>query len=286
LLAELKAAYPARWEAIAAANNGRPPMTLRVNSARTTRDAYLALLAHADIGANPTALALTGVVLHEPMPVERLPGFADGLVSVQDEAAQLAAPLLDVRPGQRVLDLCAAPGGKTAHLLESTPAAEVVAVDVDEARLARLRANLQRLGLRASVVCADATEPSAWWDGKPIDRILLDAPCSASGVVRRHPDIKLRRQPQDLAALTATQARMLERVWPLLKPGGKLLYVTCSVLPVENEQTVEHFLATQADAEAIPLALAAGVARGPGRQLLPDGDRTDGFYYAGFTKRG
>jgi 16S rRNA (cytosine967-C5)-methyltransferase len=286
LLAALQAAYPERWESIAAANNERPPMTLRVNGARVSRDDYLARLAGRGVGALPTTLAPSGIVLQAPLPVDQLPGFAEGLVSVQDEAAQLAAPLLDVQAGQRVLDLCAAPGGKTAHLLESVPdAGEVVAVDVDAERLTRLHQNLQRLGLKARVVCGDATEPCAWWDQQGFDRILLDAPCSATGVIRRHPDIKLRRQPEDLAMLAATQGHMLARVWPLLNRGGKLLYVTCSVLPVENEQPIERFLSAHTDAEALPLALSAGVARGPGRQLLPDGDRTDGFYYACIAKR-
>jgi len=286
LLSALRAAYPERWEAIAIANNERPPMTLRVNRARVARDVFLARLEAQGIRARATPLAATGIELAVPMPVEEVPGFAEGLVSVQDEGAQLAAPLLDVQPGQRVLDLCAAPGGKTAHLLESAHAStEVTAVDVESGSLERLQENLQRLGLRARVICADATEPSGWWDQQAFDRILLDAPCSATGVIRRHPDIKLRRQPEDFAALTATQSMMLERVWPLLSRGGKLLYVTCSVLPKENEQPVEHFLSAHADATALPLGLSAGIASGPGRQLLPDRDATDGFYYACMAKR-
>jgi len=284
LLAALQAAFPARWEAIAMANNEHPPLVLRVNLAQRTREEYLRLLAEAGIRAQATAISPSGVLLETPLPVERLPGFTEGLVSVQDEAAQLAAPLLDVRSGHRVLDLCAAPGGKTAHLLESTRPGELVAVDVSPERLERVQQNLERLGLKAHVLCGDATEPAAWWDGQPFDRILLDAPCSATGVIRRHPDIKVRRQPDDLVALAATQAAMLNGVWPLLKPG-KLLYVTCSVLPVENERPIEQFLATHPDAEALPLALEAGLVRGPGRQLLPDGDRTDGFYYACIAKR-
>ena len=176
--------------------------------------------------------------------------------------------------------------GKTAHVLECQSApGELVAVDVSSARLARLHQNLQRLGLKATVICGDATEPAGWWDGRPFQRILLDAPCSATGVIRRHPDIKLRRQPEDLSALTHTQTLMLERVWPLLDRGGKLLYVTCSVLPVENEQRIERFLASHPDAGVLPLALAAGVERGAARQLLPDTDRTDGFFYACVAKR-
>jgi len=286
LLVMLQEAFPDRWEDIASANNQRPPMTLRVNLARIARDDYRDRLVQLGMGATLTSHSPSGLILETPLAVEHLPGFREGLVSVQDEAAQLAAPLLDVQPRQRVLDLCAAPGGKTAHLLESTPApAELVAVDASAERLDRLRQNLQRLGVLARVVCGDAARPDDWWDGQPFDRILLDAPCSATGVIRRHPDIKVRRRPEDLSVLAETQALLLERVWPLLNRGGKLLYVTCSVLPAENEQPVARFLVTHRDAEVLPLALTAGIARGPGRQLLPDQDGTDGFYYACIGKR-
>ncbi len=286
LLEELKRAYPQTWERIAEANNARPPMSLRVNLARIARAAYLRELATAGIAAQPSALCDSAVVLEQPRPVGELPGFAQGLVSVQDAAAQFAAGLLDAQPGERVLDACAAPGGKTTHLLERTPQlAELVAVDREAARVERLRENLDRLGLRARLVVADAGRPDAWWDGRPFDRILLDAPCSATGVIRRHPDIKLRRKPNEIEQLAATQAQLLAGLWPLLKGGGKLLYVTCSVLPRENEAQIDAFLAEHADAGVCVLRLPAGHERGIGWQILPGEQDLDGFYYVCLAKR-
>ncbi|OGI37426.1 MAG: 16S rRNA (cytosine(967)-C(5))-methyltransferase [Candidatus Muproteobacteria bacterium RBG_16_64_10] len=291
LLEQLRAAWPDDWEAIVAANNQRPPLWLRVNRQRTTRENVLARLAERQLQAQAVDTPDSALLIETPQPVEALPGFSDGLMSVQDAAAQFAAPLLDAQPGERVLDACAAPGGKSAHLLEHTPGLDLLALDVAPERVARIRDTLGRLGLTAGVRCADATRPDDWWDGRAFDRILLDAPCSASGVIRRHPDVKLRRQVADLARLQATQRTLLESVWPLLKPGGKLLYVTCSVLPDENERPISHFLEHHPDAREWPLRLPAGRARRHGLQLLPI-DRlssavpapVDGFYYAGLVK--
>ncbi len=285
LLEKIRAAYPEDWQRIAAANNERPPLTLRVNTRRRTRAAYLETLRAANLAARADFVLDTDVTLATPVPVGALPGFAQGEVSVQDTGAQWAAVLLDAQPGERVLDACAAPGGKTGHILERTPGlAELVAVDHEPARVALIADNLKRLGLSARLVTADAAEPGAWWDGRPFDRILLDVPCSATGVIRRHPDIKWRRQPSDLPKLAATQAWLLAALWPLLKPGGKLLYVTCSILPEENETPMRALLARAADAADAPLPAAAGETRTVGRQILPGTQGMDGFYYACLRK--
>lgn len=272
----LQHAYPADWPAILAAGNQPPPMSLRVNCRRTTVDAYLAALA----GAGCPGLALGGpaIRLAQPVPVERLPGFADGLVSVQDAGAQHAALLLDLRTGQRVLDACAAPGGKTTHALEVADL-DLLALDVDPARCRRVEDNLRRLQQAAAVRCGDAARPDRWWDGQPFDRILADVPCTASGVVRRHPDAKWLRRPEDIASFAATQARILDALWPTLAAGGRLLYATCSVFPAENGEQVAAFLARRPDARQLPTGPAAG-----GWQLLPD-ENHDGFYYALLEKR-
>jgi 16S rRNA (cytosine967-C5)-methyltransferase len=285
-LAALRAGRGEDWRAIAAANNARPPMTLRVNRRCGDRDQYLATLSAAGIAARCAPHTAAGVVLEQPLDVTRLPGFSEGWVSVQDGAAQLAAQLLDPRPGERILDACAAPGGKTAHLLELQPAVtELVAVDSAASRMARVRENLSRLGLSANLIVEDAGAVQHWWDGVPFDRILLDAPCSGSGVIRRHPDIKYLRRPEDIAALAAEQRRLLAALWPLVKHGGMLLYVTCSVLPEEDELQVENFLASQQDACEEPLAGDWGRALRHGRLVLPGTDGMDGFYYASFTRR-
>jgi 16S rRNA (cytosine967-C5)-methyltransferase len=203
-----------------------------------------------------------------------------GLVSVQDTAAQLAAPLLDVRSDHRVLDACAAPGGKAAHLLEISPAARLVALDKDPGRLVNVSSTLERLGLEARVMTGDAADPSTFWDGRPFDRILLDAPCSGTGVIRRHPDIKVLRRPSDIAGMAHEQARLLEALWPLLAPGGKLLYATCSVLPEENEHRIDAFLGGHRDARLVPIQAPWGRDTGAGRQILPGEDGMDGFFYA------
>ena len=212
--------------------------------------------------------------------VERLPGFAAGLVSIQDGSAQLAGLALNVQPGMRVLDACAAPGGKSAALLEQCPDLHLLALDSDAARLERMRSGMRRLDLSVELRCADAALPADWWDGQPFERILLDAPCSASGVVRRQPDSKWHRRADDLPALAAQQARLLQSLWPLLAPGGRLLYATCSLFKIENEQQINRFLAEHADARAIDLPACYGRRSGSGRQCLPGDDQRDGFFYA------
>ncbi len=277
--------WPAEHTAIMAANLERPPMTLRVDASRLTREEYRRHLAEAGIGARPAPRTTHGLILAEPVDVPALPGFDRGWVSVQDAAAQQAAALLDPQPGERILDACAAPGGKTLHLLERQPAlGELVALDVDASRLARVRENLERAGREATCLTGDAARPDDWWDGRPFDRILLDAPCSASGVIRRHPDIRLLRRAEDIPALAAGQARMLEALWPLLRSGGILLYATCSVFREENDRRITRFLATCEDAREAPIAAGWGRALDAGRQILPGEDEMDGFYYARLAK--
>jgi 16S rRNA (cytosine967-C5)-methyltransferase len=284
LLEEIKRHWPENWAAILVANNERPPMVLRVNRLHQSRDQYLARLAQAGIAASAHALSETAVVLASPLAVTGLPGFAAGDVSVQDAAAQLAAPLLDARAGERVLDACAAPGGKTGQLLEQAALAELVALDRKPARVKLIEENLTRLKLGAKTVTGDAANPAGWWDGQAFDRILADVPCSATGVIRRHPDIKVRRRPGDLPRLIAAQERILEGLWPLLKPGGKLLYATCSILPVENENRMTAFLRRHPDAAEDVLTTEAGRERAVGRQILPGEAGMDGFYYARLRK--
>jgi 16S rRNA (cytosine967-C5)-methyltransferase len=281
----LKAFWPEQWEAICAANNAHPPMILRVNRRHHTRDAYLGLLTEAGIAATPCVYSRDGIILDAAADVRSLPGFAEGWISVQDEAAQLAADLLDLAPGQRVLDACCAPGGKTCHILEAEPKlAGVVAVDLEAKRLVRVRENLARLGLSAELIAADGRDTATWWDGKPFQRILLDAPCSATGVIRRHPDIKLTRQPDDIAALAVLQGELLDAMWITLEVGGILLYATCSTLPTENTEVIEAFLARTPGARELDLATAAGIKQPHGRQLLAQEGGHDGFYYAKLIK--
>ena len=282
----LKAHWPQHWQAICAANNAHPPLILRVNRRHGSRDAYLEELRSAGLAAEPCTFSRDGVRLLQPCDVTTLPGFKEGRVSVQDEAAQLAADLLELAPGQRVLDACAAPGGKTCHLLEVEPGlGEVVAVDLEAKRLARVRENLDRLHLEATLIAADGRATGAWWDGQPFQRILLDAPCSATGVIRRHPDIKLTRKPEDIPALAQLQGELLDALWPTLVPGGILLYATCSVLPTENSETIAAFLARAPDAQEVAIAGEFGLQPAHGRQLLPQLDGHDGFYYAKLFKR-
>ena len=279
LLDTLQHDWPRHWRAIAQANTARPPMTLRVNLRYTSRAAYLTRLGEEGIAAHAVADNATAIVLDQPVGVQALPDFARGAVSVQDGAAQWSAPLLDLAPGQRVLDACAAPGGKTGHILEAADV-ELLALDVDPARVARIEQNLARLNLRAQVQCADATAPATWWDGRAFDRVLLDAPCSATGVIRRHPDIKLHRRPRDIDALVETQARLLAALWPLLAVGGKLLYVACSVLARETHLQIERFVGLHADARTLALDIAHGERMPFGTQILPGAGEMDGFYYA------
>lgn len=286
LIAAVREAWPEHWESILHANNRRPPMSLRVNARRSQRDAYLDTLARAGIEARAIPHTLHGVILGEPRSVSALPGFEEGLVSVQDGAAQLAAGLLALAPGQRVLDACAAPGGKATHLLEHEPhLAQLVCVERDPERIILIEDNLGRLGLAARIVCADAADPGTWWDTEPFHRILLDVPCTATGVIRRHPDIKIHRRASDIPQLAAEQTRLLAALWPLLAPGGLLLYATCSVLPQENHMQVERFLETRPDAVAAELSAAWGHPCARGRQILPGEDEMDGFYYALLRKR-
>jgi 16S rRNA (cytosine967-C5)-methyltransferase len=285
--------WPERWESIAAAGNGEPPMWLRINAHRGTRDDYRARLADAGLDGEPCEFAPEALRLAEPMDVHALPGFADGDVSVQDAAAQLAPRFLGAGPGMRVLDACAAPGGKACHIAELEPGlAELIALDIDAARATRIESNLARLGLPARVVVADAADPGTWWDGRPFERILLDVPCSGSGVIRRHPDIKLLRRPADVARFAAQQSALLAACWNLLAPGGRLVYASCSVFSAENAAVVGAFLAaaqravdvTESARLSLPGALPWQVA-GPGCALASGAADADGFYYACLEKR-
>jgi 16S rRNA (cytosine967-C5)-methyltransferase len=271
----LKQGYPEHWEKILAAGNTHPPMCLRVNRRRSSVLDYRARLAAQGIAARH--VSDEALLLERPVPLERLPGFAEGQVSVQDAGAQRAARCLDLAPGQRVLDACAAPGGKSGHILEKTEV-ELTALEVDAARCARLGRNLVRLGLAASIANADCTRLADWWDGVPFDRILADAPCSASGIVRRHPDIKWLRRADDVAAFAARQAAILDALWQVLRPDGKLLYATCSVFPQENDAVIDAFMARA------PRAARLLLPDGAAAQGLPDAER-DGFYYALIQKQ-
>jgi 16S rRNA (cytosine967-C5)-methyltransferase len=270
------AEYPDNYREILEAGNVRPPLTLRVNCRRITRDDYLKLLQQQDIAAHATGRQ--GIVIEKPRPVSLLPGFAEGLVSVQDAGAQLAAELLDVGAGMRVLDACAAPGGKAAHLLELADI-DLTAADIDAQRLQRVTENLTRLSLQARLLQADAGNPAAWQGAGQFDRILADVPCTASGVVRRHPDIKWLRKPADIAAMAQRQSLILDTLWQLLGRGGKLLYATCSVFGEENGRQVEQFITHHPDARQITLSLPAEGLRHSHGQLFPDAAH-DGFYYA------
>jgi 16S rRNA (cytosine967-C5)-methyltransferase len=281
LMEEVQRDWPEHWEQILMQSNERPPMDIRVNLGRCTRAQYIQELAAAGIDCRASPLTESGVRLSTPVNVQELPGFESGLVTVQDSAAQLAASLLNPQAGQRVLDACAAPGGKATHILEYCPGvSELVAVDQGADRVALLAASLRRLQLSARVVDADARTPAQWWDGRAFDRILLDAPCSATGVIRRHPDIKVLRQAGQLPKLEQLQAALLEALWPLLAAGGRLLYVTCSLLHRENDRQIEKFSGKHKDVRVLPIAAAWGTATNCGRQTLPSLDDTDGFYYA------
>jgi len=267
-------------------NNQLPPMVLRVNQQFCSRDDYMQLLALNNILAKELDVSEQAILLEEPIVVSKLPKFEEGWVSVQDTAAQLAAKLLDAQEGERVLDVCAAPGGKTAHILELQPKlASLLAVDIESSRLQRVDDNLLRLGLKAELLQADAADTDAWWDGRQFDRILLDAPCSALGVIRRHPDIKLLRREEDIAQLQVLQQAILQANWALLKPGGTLLYATCSVLKQENEDQIESFLANNSDATEKLIEAEWGLQRPFGRQILTGEQFMDGFYYACLQKR-
>ncbi len=280
--------HPGQWQAILQANNSHAPLILRVNERKTTQAQYIRALAAIDIGATP--VGRYGVILAQARAVTALPGFADGHFSVQDAAAQLAAPLLldgllpQGRP--RILDACAAPGGKTAHLLELADC-EVTALDIDARRCERIGQTLARLGLHADIVVADAGQPDAWWDGQLYDGILLDAPCTASGIVRRHPDVRWLRRPTDIAQLAAIQAQLLRALWPLVKPGGRLLYCTCSVFRAEGDKQIQTFVAHHTDALLMPSPGHLLPQSGVEATVFPDNlmREHDGFFYALLEKR-
>ncbi len=281
LLERLQHDWPQEWETIVTQNNLPPPMSLRIDTQQIDRQHYLGQLKQQGISANVNTHVSSAITLDTPMDVLELPGFSQGLVSVQDAAAQLAAFLLDPQPGERVLDACAAPGGKTLHLLQQQPSlAQLLALDSDAQRLTRVQQNLDRAGNSAQLQQGDARTPADWWDGQPFDRILLDAPCSATGVIRRHPDIKLLRRADDLIQLAQTQGQILGALWPLLKTGGMLLYATCSVLKIENDLQIQTFLQQHAEACCQPIQASWGHAQTCGRQILPDENGMDGFYFA------
>lgn len=275
----LSKAWPEQWQSILNANNERAPLCLRINRRQLSREDYLVLLAEAGIDAHAGRYSADAVYLEESCDVTSLPGFADGYFSVQDEAAQLAAQILNPQDNERVLDACAAPGGKTCHLLECADI-RLLAADADDTRLQRVNENLQRLGLVADVVCADVSVPGDWWGEEKFDAILLDVPCSATGVIRRHPDIRMLRRREDIDALAGVQQQILEQAWSMLKPGGRLLYATCSVLPQENTLQIERFVDMHPEASEVSLDTEWGVACNAGRQLYPQNNSHDGFYYA------
>lgn len=276
--------WPQQAQAVAVASLTPAPMTLRNNGLRQTPALYRQRLLEAGIDAQSGALSEHSLYLQSALPVERLPGFFDGCCSVQDEAAQLPATLLRCPPTGRILDACAAPGGKTGQLCERFAQAHIDALELDQQRLTKVSANLQRLGLEAHLLCGDATRPASWWDGQLYDAILLDAPCSATGIVRRQPDAKWHKQPTDIAQLARLQQQLLQALWPLLKPGGCLVYATCSISQQENSQQVAAFLATHDDASDSTPTLAATHGTGPGCQLLPQVGGWDGFFFARLDK--
>jgi 16S rRNA (cytosine967-C5)-methyltransferase len=275
--------WPAQQDAVLADSNREPPLMLRANRRRTTPDGLIEQLRAAGYQADPHPWLADGIVLPHSSDVTRMPGFVQGLFAVQDGAAQVAADMADVHAGQRILDACAAPGGKACHLLERADVA-LTALEFDDTRATRIRQNLERLGLHADVRVGDAGDPTGWWDGQAFDRILIDAPCSATGVLRRRPDVRLHRRASDIEALVAQQRRILAALWPLLAPGGRLVYITCSLLRAENEAVVEGFFAGRDDAKALSLTLPVGQAAATGWQILPGDGDLDGMYYAVFER--
>ncbi|WP_339050355.1 16S rRNA (cytosine(967)-C(5))-methyltransferase RsmB [Rickettsiella endosymbiont of Xylota segnis] len=288
LIKKLQQAWPNEWQTILAANNHLPPMSLRVNFLKITRKDYMQKLKDKDITGHLSELSATGIILDESSPVIKLPGFMQGEVSIQDTAAQLATSLLLLKPGQTVLDACAAPGGKTTHILESqSDLLSCVAVDSDAIRLSKVKENLNRLSLsdtKVQLLCAKAQNLKSIWKEGLFDRILLDAPCSGTGVIRKHPDIKLLRREEDIVKLAEQQYQLISSLWEILKPNGILLYVTCSVLPEENSDVLIRFLSLHADAKEEVLDETWGVACSVGRQIFPQIHGPDGFYYARLRK--
>jgi len=279
---KVKQAYPKQWQDILIANMNKPPMWLRVNQQHHNIEQYQKLLNEAAIAVDKTDEHSGAIQLTKPVDVNLLPGFSQGHVSIQDAAAQQAALILNCQTNDKVLDCCAAPGGKTCHILELTPTVEsMTAIDVDEARLARVKENLARLNLNAITIAGDASAPEQWWDGVPFDKILLDAPCSGTGVIRRHPDIKWLRKASDIDALVLLQRQILKKVWSLLKPGGTLLYATCSILPEENTEQIQHFIENNSDVKQVKTHPASS---NMDWQILPNDQAMDGFYYAKLIK--
>jgi len=280
LIKRFKQDWPDQWPAIMEANNQQPPMILRTNQQHTPRNNYLDQLKQIGIEAEVISACSEGILLAKPCDVFQLPGFENGDVSVQDGAAQLVADILDIKTGQRILDACAAPGGKTCHILESQPDNDIVALDIDPKRLLSIKQNTDRLKLNATLFSADASDVASWWDGQKFDRILIDAPCSGTGVIRRHPDIKTLRRPEDIVNLAAQQQRLLENLWPLLNTNGLLVYTTCSALKQENEQQMITFLQQHPEAIEHKPETPPAPRRPVGYQRLPGDDILDGFYYA------
>lgn len=279
--------WPKNWHDILIENNQHPPLTIRVNNKVISSNDYLKLLEKADIPAKSNPLVPSGIIITNPVQVNYLPGFKDGLVSVQDLAAQLAVKFLDLQPGQKVLDACAAPGGKTCHILESeTNLSKCLAIDISKNRASRIHENLKRLNLHADVKICDGLETAKWWDGEYFDRILLDAPCSASGVIRRNPDIKLLRTEEEISLITKLQQQLLTKIWQTLKPGGKLVYTTCSILPEENENQISWFLSVQKDCKYLAINLDPAIPNKCelGLQILPGENNMDGFFYSVLIK--
>jgi 16S rRNA (cytosine967-C5)-methyltransferase len=284
LYKKLLTAYPEKHTPILEAMQVKAPIWLRVNQKQKSTDEYCRLLDENDIIYERQDEQPQGLILPKGCDITTLPGYDEGWFAVQDGAAQLAANLLNSQPNERILDCCAAPGGKTCHILELEPKiASCVAMDIDPSRLQRIEENLARLGHQASLICGDASEPKAWWDGEQFDRILLDAPCSATGIIRRHPDIKWLRKSSDIDTLVALQAKIIDAIWPLLKPGGTMLYATCSILPAENQLQISAFLERTADAALDPEFNNDAIDK-PGRQILPGEKHMDGFYYARLLK--
>ena len=285
LINRLQLDWPEHWQNIIGANNERPPMYLRVNQQKITRKDYIKLLDNEAIKYTETLYSSQGILLEQAIDVDRLPGFTSGLVSVQELAAQFSAELLELKPGQNVLDACAAPGGKSAHILETEPnIAKLTLVEKDRVRAKRLEETLSRLKLTAHIIIDDVLNIGNWWDGQLFDRILLDAPCSATGVIRRHPDIKLLRTPEEVDQVNTLQHELLRVLWQLLQPGGMLVYATCSILKQENSDTIKQFKENHNDCVVKPINTSWGVDTGYGKQILTGQGNMDGFFYSCIEK--
>jgi 16S rRNA (cytosine967-C5)-methyltransferase len=280
MIKQIQQQWPENWETILTENNQHAPMILRVNQQHVSTDEYLNKLSLSDIKASKIDGIDHAILLDTPTDVYQLPGFEQGDVSVQDGAAQHVINLLDIKANQRVLDACAAPGGKTCHILEANPNNDVTALDIDPSRLKQIKENTDRLSLNATLIATDAGDTSSWWKGEKFDRILIDAPCSGTGVIRRHPDIKVLRRPEDITSLVEKQRQLLNNLWPLLNPGGRLVYTTCSIFQQENEQQVLDFLRHHPEAEEQLATIEPGSRREVGYQRLPGTNHLDGFYYA------